>query len=88
MQRLGLVNEVVPSVDLDATVASWLADVLACAPTSLRAVKQMVQRTSHLSAAEARALRLPALMAALDSEDSHEGVLAFQEKRAPLWPGR
>ena len=88
MQRMGLVNEVVPAAELDAAVDRWLAAVLACAPTSLRAVKQMVQRTSHLSAADARAQRLPALMAALDSEDSREGVLAFQEKRPPVWPGR
>jgi crotonobetainyl-CoA hydratase len=88
MQRMGLVNEVVPAAELDAAIDRWLADVLACAPTSLRAVKQMVQRTSHLSAADARAQRLPALMAALDSEDSREGVLAFQEKRPPVWPGR
>lgn len=88
MQRMGLVNEVVPAADLDAAVDRWVADVLACAPTSLRAVKQMVQRTAHLSAREARAQRLPALMAALDSADSQEGVHAFQEKRAPVWPGR
>lgn len=88
MQRMGLVNEVVPAADLDAAVDRWLSDVLACAPTSLRAVKQMVQRTAHLSSQEARAQRLPALMDALDSEDSTEGVRAFQEKQAPVWPGR
>lgn len=88
LHRVGLVNEVVPPGELDEAVDRWVADILACAPTSLRAIKQMVQRTEHLSAQEAHAMRLPALTEALDSEDSREGVLAFQEKRAPVWPGR
>ncbi|MDR6621086.1 enoyl-CoA hydratase-related protein [Sinomonas atrocyanea] len=87
MAAMGLVNEVVPAAELDAAVERWLDMIRACAPTSVRAVKQMVSRTAHLSAAEARAMRLPALMEALDSKDSAEGVLAFQEKRAPVWPG-
>ncbi|MGV9869949.1 enoyl-CoA hydratase-related protein [Rhodococcus koreensis] len=87
MQAMGLVNEVVPAEELDAAVDRWLDQIRACAPTSLRAVKQMVTRTAHLTAAEARGLRLPALMDALDSKDSAEGVLAFQEKRAPVWSG-
>ncbi|SEN19418.1 enoyl-CoA hydratase-related protein [Nonomuraea pusilla] len=88
LERMGLVNEVVPAAELDAAVDRWVADVLACSPSSLRAVKQMVQRTAHLSSQEARAVRLPALMEALDSEDSKEGVLAFQEKRKPVWKGQ
>jgi crotonobetainyl-CoA hydratase len=87
MAAMGLVNEVVPAEELDAAVERWLEQIRACAPTSVRAVKQMVTRTAHLTPAEARAMRLPALMAALDSKDSAEGVLAFQEKRAPIWPG-
>jgi len=87
MQRLGLVNEVVPAADLDDAVQRWVDDVLACAPLSLKAIKQTVQRTAHLTAREANTVRLPALVAALQSKDQDEGVRAFQEKRAPNWTG-
>jgi crotonobetainyl-CoA hydratase len=41
-----------------------------------------------LSAEEAQAMRLPAVVKALESEDSDEGVRAFREKRAPKWTGK
>lgn len=85
---LGLVNEVVPRAELDAAVDRWLADILACAPLSLRAIKQTVRRTAQLAATEAQALRLPALIECLQSADGEEGVRAFREKRAPVWTGR
>lgn len=85
--RFGLVNEVVPLADLDGAVERWLADILACAPLSVRAIKQMVRSGERLSAKEAQRLRLPALVRALKSTDQEEGVRAFQEKRAPVWRG-
>jgi enoyl-CoA hydratase/carnithine racemase len=79
---------VAPLQELDDRVARWIADVLACAPLSVRAIKQMVRAGAGLSAQEAQMLRLPALIDALRSADQDEGVRAFQEKRAPQWRGR
>lgn len=85
--RIGLVNRVVPSSELDTAVDAVLQDILACGPLSVRATKQIVQRTAHLSAADAQALRLPAVIESLLSREGEEGVRAFREKRPPDWSG-
>jgi crotonobetainyl-CoA hydratase len=85
--ELGLVNEVVPRAGLDSAVQHWVDDILACAPLSLQAIKQVVRTTGNMQPAQAQALRLPALVAALQSSDADEGVKAFQQKRKPQWKG-
>jgi crotonobetainyl-CoA hydratase len=88
LHRWGLVNEVVPADELDAAVQRWVDDIVACAPLSVKAVKQLSRRAAHLSPYEARDLRLPAVIAAVSSQDAIEGPLAFQQKRKPEWTGR
>lgn len=83
-----LLNEVVADAELDEAVERWVVDILACAPLSIRAIKAIVRDTEHLPPHTAQSMRLPALIAALNSKDQDEGVRAFAEKRSPQWEGR
>ena len=85
---MGLINEVTTREDLDTAVQRWIDDILACAPLSVRAIKQVARTTAHLTAQQAQAMRLPAVVEALQSSDSNEGVRAFVEKRKPVWQGK
>jgi enoyl-CoA hydratase/carnithine racemase len=87
-ESYGLVNEVVPTAGLDEAVDRWIAQILRCAPLSVKAIKESVKETSDLSVEEAQSKRLPSLIAALQSEDGDEGPRAFREKREPDWKGR
>jgi crotonobetainyl-CoA hydratase len=83
--RYDLINEVVARVQLPAAVQRWVDEVLACAPLSLRAIKEMVLHTEALRVEDAARIRFPTLVEALESDDATEGVRAFREKRKPVW---
>jgi enoyl-CoA hydratase len=62
--------------------------IAANAPLALARVKQVLRETQGLNDTEAFARQAENAHGLLDSEDAHEGALAFAEKRAPVWRGR
>lgn len=58
------------------------------APLALAKVKQVLRETQGLNDADAFARQSESAHSLLDTEDAHEGALAFAEKRAPVWRGR
>lgn len=85
--RMGFVNEVVPFDLLDATIDRWVEALLSCAPSSLAAIKALVNQTQHLSAREANLADIPEVRASMTSANAIEGPAAFREKRPPRWSG-
>ena len=66
-ESYGLVNEVVPMQQLDEAVERWIEMILKCSPVAVRAIKESVMKTEHLTVEDAQALRLPLTIQALNS---------------------
>ena len=87
-KQYGLVGELTePGAAL--AVAQELAQRIAVnAPLALATVKTVLRETQGLDDAQAFKRQDKDAHGLLDSEDAHEGAVAFAEKRAPVWRGR
>ncbi len=85
---LGLVTEVVPAAQLGQRAQSCAEQIAANAPLSVRAAKEMVQRTRGLAPDQAFAEAERIFAPVYRSADAQEGPRAFAERRAPRWTGR
>jgi cyclohexa-1,5-dienecarbonyl-CoA hydratase len=85
-ERLGLVNKVVPPDELETAVDELVDKLTKLSAAVLRLTKRAVQVGSvgrfEEGLAAVEELYLGPLM---DTEDAHEGLAAFMEKRAPVW---
>ncbi|OAI40335.1 hypothetical protein AYO38_06030 [bacterium SCGC AG-212-C10] len=86
--RTGLVNRVVPQSDLKAAVNDWARILASRAPLALKATKRAAIGGLTLNAADALKLEGELQRPLFESEDTREGLLAFKEKRAPVFKGR
>jgi enoyl-CoA hydratase len=84
----GLVSELTESGAALAGAQSLAARIAVNAPLALARVKKVLRETQGLDDAEAFKRQDMDAHGLLDTEDAHEGALAFAEKRAPVWRGR
>ena len=85
-QSIGLVSRFAATAELDATVHDLAATIAANAPLTIRASKEIVRRLQQ-TAQPGPKLDTDQIRVCYASEDFHEGVASFLEKRSPRWKG-
>lgn len=84
---MGMINAVVPAAELDAEVARWCDEILALSPTAIAIAKRSFNADSD-SIRGIGGLGMQALSLYYGTEESHEGVNAFIQKRKPRFRPR
>ncbi|AWP75204.1 enoyl-CoA hydratase/isomerase family protein [Bordetella bronchiseptica] len=86
--EIGFVNHVVPAAQLMDKAMELARAIVATAPLSAAACKEMVYAAAEMGRGAALRTAFHILEPLYRSEDAREGALAFREKRAPRWSGR
>ena len=85
---IGILNRLVPQSELDAAVDALVAEIVAVSPTAIRRGKYAMRAVESMSFHEMMAFTETALTPMLLTEDAHEGLAAFNERRPPNWPSK
>lgn len=86
--RIGLVNKVVPKEQLLDAATAMANRISENAPLAVQAIKETVLRALGTTLAEGLAISEQQARALIRTADYEEGVLAFKEKRAPVFHGQ
>jgi E-phenylitaconyl-CoA hydratase len=86
--RVGLVSDLVPAEHLAAKVAEVADEIVANAPLSVRAVKQLLRAAQDLPLSAGLQRERDAWALLSSTQDRAEGRLAFREHRPPNFTGQ
>lgn len=86
--RIGMVNKVVPHEKLMEEALKSANEVKKCSPVAVRIAKETTNACIDIDMNSALFYEVEAITVARASADSAEGLLAFVEKRKPVWTGR
>ena len=87
-ERIGLINYVAPTAELDAKTEWLLERVTGKSPTAIRRGKAMMRAAADMSFEQAISFLETQIMTLALTEDAREGRAAFIDKRAPNWTGK
>ena len=87
-ERIGIVNRVVATDQLDAFVDDWATRLAKGAPLALKMTKRMLTDALSYSLNEALDAEAMAQTVNFGAGDSREAIGAFLEKREPVFQGR
>ena len=84
--RIGLVHDLATKEELDATVNTLLAHLLAASPAAIAASKELIRAVARAPIDQRMIADTAArIAAARASADGKEGIRSFLEKRKPAW---
>jgi len=86
--RYGLVSRVVPDAELQAVTLKLATQIAGYSLPALMAIKESVNRAHEASLSEGILFERRALHARFASDDAHEGMHAFLDKRKPVFQHR
>jgi 2-(1,2-epoxy-1,2-dihydrophenyl)acetyl-CoA isomerase len=86
--RIGLVNRVVPAVELEKATRALAARIAAGPPGALGLAKALLNRSATVDLATSLGFEAYAQAQSVTTDDHAEGVRAFLEKRPPRFTGQ
>jgi methylglutaconyl-CoA hydratase len=84
-EEIGLINEAVPATELEDRTMRLAADILSGAPAAVERTKLLLEQLSPWDLSEDLDAALRHHTDARESLEAQEGLLAFLEKRPPMW---